>query len=56
MTGMTALQVRGTRGPETKTNPALNYTWAASEVLAGWHSDVLYLGPYGLRPRYSDFT
>jgi hypothetical protein len=48
MTGMTAVQVRGTRGSETKANPALNYTWAASEVLAGWHSDVLYLGPYGL--------
>jgi hypothetical protein len=48
MTGMTALQVRGTRGSEPKTNPALNYSWAASEVLSGWHSDVLYLGPYGL--------
>jgi hypothetical protein len=48
MTGMTALQVRGTRGSENKANPALNYSWAASEVLAGWHSDVLYLGPYGL--------
>ena len=48
MTGMTVLQVRGTRGAETTQNPALNYSWAASEVLAGWHSDVLYLGPYGL--------
>jgi hypothetical protein len=48
MTGMTAAQVRGTRGAEMSPNPALNYSWAASEVLAGWHSDVLYLGPYGL--------
>lgn len=48
MTGMTALQVRGTRGQENKPNTAPNYSWAASEVLAGWHSDVLYLGPYGL--------
>jgi hypothetical protein len=50
MTGMTALQVRGTCGSENqnKGSPALNYSWAASEVLAGWHSDVLYLGPYGL--------
>jgi hypothetical protein len=48
MTGMTALQVRGTHGSENKGRPALNYSWAASEVLSGWHSDVLYLGPYGL--------
>jgi Family of unknown function (DUF6502) len=48
MTGMTALQVRGTRGSKPNANPALNYSWAASEVLSGWHSDVLYLGPYGL--------
>ena len=48
MTGMTALQVRESRGSATKAIPALNYSWAASEVLAGWHSDVLYLGPYGL--------
>jgi hypothetical protein len=48
MTGMTADQVRGARGAENKIASAPNYTWAASEVLAGWHSDVLYLGPYGL--------
>jgi hypothetical protein len=48
MTGMTATQVRGTRGSENNANPALNYSWAASEVLSGWHSDALYLGPYGL--------
>jgi hypothetical protein len=48
MTGMTAAQVRGIRGAESKTTSAPNYSWAASEVLAGWHSDVLYLGPYGL--------
>jgi hypothetical protein len=48
MTGMTAHQVRGIRGAEITTFPAPNYSWAASEVLAGWHSDVLYLGPYGL--------
>ena len=48
MTGMTAAQVRGTRGSENNANPALNYSWAASEVLSGWHSDALYLGPYGL--------
>lgn len=48
MTGMTAQQVRGIRGLESSTFPAANYSWAASEVLAGWHSDVLYLGPYGL--------
>jgi Family of unknown function (DUF6502) len=48
MTGMTALQVRGVRGLENNPTATLNYSWAASEVLAGWHSDVLYLGPYGL--------
>ena len=48
MTGMTAQQVRGIRGADAPTFAAPNYSWAASEVLAGWHSDVLYLGPYGL--------
>lgn len=48
MTGMTAAQVRGTGGSEHNANPALNYSWAASQVLSGWHSDALYLGPYGL--------
>jgi hypothetical protein len=48
MTGMTVHQVRGARGSETHASPALNYSVAASEVLAGWHSDALYLGPYGL--------
>jgi Family of unknown function (DUF6502) len=48
MTGMTALQVRGIRGSGINVPSALNYSWAASEVLAGWHSDILYLGPYGL--------
>jgi hypothetical protein len=48
MTGMTVLQVRGVRGSKAPATSALNYSWAASEVLAGWHSDVLYLGPYGL--------
>lgn len=48
MAGMTALQVRGVRAAGSKVNTALNYSLAASEVLAGWHSDVLYLGPYGL--------
>jgi len=48
MTGMTAQHVHGVRGAEAKTFAAPNYSWAASEVLAGWHSDVLYLGPYGL--------
>jgi hypothetical protein len=48
MAGMTALQVRGVRAAGSKENIALNYSLAASEVLAGWHSDVLYLGPYGL--------
>jgi hypothetical protein len=48
MTGMTAQQVRGVRGAEAVTFAAPNYSWAASEVLAGWHADVLYLGPYGL--------
>lgn len=48
MTGMTGAQVRGTGGSENNANPALNYSWAASEVLSGWHSDALYLGPYGL--------
>lgn len=47
MAGMTGPQVRGVRaGSAAKI--ALNYSLAASEVLAGWHSDVLYLGPYGL--------
>jgi Family of unknown function (DUF6502) len=48
MAGMTALQVRGVRAAGSDANIALNYSLAASEVLAGWHSDVLYLGPYGL--------
>ena len=48
MAGMTALQVRETLASGSKASPALNYSLAASEVLAGWHSDVLYLGPYGL--------
>jgi len=48
MTGMTAQQVRGIHGPETNSSALLNYSWAASEVLAGWHADILYLGPYGL--------
>jgi hypothetical protein len=48
MAGMTALQVRGVRAAGSKANVALNYSLAASEVLAGWHADVLYLGPYGL--------
>ena len=48
MTGMTAAQVRGSGGSENSANPALNYSWAASQVLSGWHSDALYLGPYGL--------
>lgn len=48
MAGMTALQVRGVRAAGANANIALNYSLAASEVLAGWHSDVLYLGPYGL--------
>jgi hypothetical protein len=48
MAGMTALQVRGVRTAGANANTALNYSLAASEVLAGWHSDVLYLGPYGL--------
>ena len=48
MAGMTAPQVRGVRAAGSTTNIALNYSLAASEVLAGWHSDVLYLGPYGL--------
>src|ERR1700729_2517587 len=48
MAGMTALQVRGVRAAGSNQNMALNYSLAAAEVLAGWHSDVLYLGPYGL--------
>lgn len=42
MTRMTSIQARGT---ETDENAALNYSWAASEVLAGWHSDVFYIRP-----------
>jgi hypothetical protein len=48
MTGMTAAQVRGIGGTEAHAVGVLNYSWAASEVLSAWHSDVLYLGPYGL--------
>lgn len=48
MAGMTTLQVREASDWGSKANTALNYSLAASEVLAGWHSDVLYLGPYGL--------
>jgi hypothetical protein len=48
MTGMTAQQVRGVQTAEKTFASVPNYSWAASEVLSGWHSDVLYLGPYGL--------
>jgi hypothetical protein len=48
MTGMTAIQVRGVNAAEANPTGVPNYSWAASEVLAAWHSDVLYLGPYGL--------
>jgi hypothetical protein len=48
MTGMTAAQVRGISGMESHAVGVLNYSWAASEVLSAWHSDALYLGPYGL--------
>jgi hypothetical protein len=48
MAGMTAQQVRGIHGTEASSSGALNYSWAASEVLSGWHSDAFYLGPYGL--------
>jgi hypothetical protein len=48
MTGMTAQQVRGIHGAEANSTGVLNYSWAASEVLAGWHADLFYLGPYGL--------
>jgi hypothetical protein len=48
MAGMTASQVRGVHGTEHDLAVVLNYSWAASEVLSGWHSDALYLGPYGL--------
>jgi hypothetical protein len=48
MAGMSAVQVREAVASRSKTSPALNYSLAASEVLAGWHSDALYLGPYGL--------
>jgi len=48
MTGMTAQQVRGAVGVEATSFAVPNYSRAASDVLAGWHSDVLYLGPYGL--------
>jgi Family of unknown function (DUF6502) len=48
MTGMTVAQVRGIGGMEAHPVGVPNYSWAASEVLSAWHSDVLYLGPYGL--------
>ena len=48
MTGMTAQQVRGLHGADFVSAGALNYSWAATEVLAGWHTDLFYLGPYGL--------
>jgi hypothetical protein len=48
MTGMTAQQVRGIHGAEVVSAGALNYSLAASEVLAGWHADLFFLGPYGL--------
>ena len=48
MSGITAQQVRGARGFESTVSAAPNYSWAAAEVLAGWYSDVFYLGPYGL--------
>jgi hypothetical protein len=48
MTGMTGAQVRGIGGAQVHPVGVPNYSWAASEVLSGWHSDALYLGPYGL--------
>jgi hypothetical protein len=47
-TGMTPAQVRGAKrniGDETGVK---NFSFAAQEVLAGWHSDHNYSGPYGL--------
>ena len=48
MAGMTAHQVRGIQAIGLNSGGVLNYSLAASAVLAAWHSDVLYLGPYGL--------
>lgn len=48
MTGMDVAQVRVVKQTESNAIGGLTVSWAASEVLAGWHSDPSYSGPYGL--------
>jgi hypothetical protein len=46
--GMTVAQVQAASKAELSASPVPTVSWAASEVLSGWHSDSSYAGPYGL--------
>jgi len=48
MAGMTVAQVRAATHFDGSAPDIPNVSWAASEVLSGWHSDPSYAGPYGL--------
>lgn len=46
--GLTAEQVRSARRNDGGSTGVKNFSFAAQEVLAGWHADRSYSGPYGL--------
>jgi len=46
--GLAVEQVRGGRRTDGSSTGVKNYSFAAQDVLAGWHSDRSYSGPYGL--------
>jgi len=48
MAGMSVWQVQASNREIDSGSGVRNVSWAAAEVLAGWHSDHRYSGPYGL--------
>ena len=48
MAGMSVSELQATRRAVPTVDGVKNVSWAASEVLAGWHMDRGYSGPYGL--------
>jgi hypothetical protein len=48
MAGLSTAQVQVANRTDPSVFPIPSVSWAASEVLAGWHSDSAYAGPYGL--------
>jgi len=48
LAGMTGSQVAAAGGSELSGSPTTSVSIAAAQVLAGWHSDSSYAGPYGL--------